>query len=69
MKIRLVFSDWQGKDFKSVYNTEEGIYLSGGDFHSGSTFDAVIDLDREQNAELKLALKKGFIPFFYVCLP
>ncbi len=69
MNIRLVFSDWKGSDFKSVYNTEEGVELTVGDFHSGSTFDAVIELDKEQSAELKSALQKGFIPFCYVSLP
>ena len=69
MIIKLVFTDWQDSDFHSIYNTEKGIELSSGDFHSGSTFDTTITLDEEQHKELKSALNKGFIPFFYIRLP
>ncbi len=69
MKIKLIFADWQNSNFHSIYNTDKGIDLSFGDFHSGSTFDAVITLNQEQQDELESALEKGFIPLFYIRLP
>ena len=69
MKVKLVFADWQDFEFNSIYNTSEGIDLTTGDFHCGSTFDAIITLEKDQHEELKLALEKGFIPFFYIRLP
>jgi len=65
MRIKLIFSDWQ-KNGKSVYNTEDGIALSCGDFHSGSTFDGKIVVDTEQERELDKALKTGYRPVFWV---
>ena len=49
MKVRLVFQDWQ-RNGQSIYATEEGVRLAMGDFHSGSTFDATIEVDEEQAA-------------------
>ncbi len=65
MKIKLVFDDWRLGDV-SVYRTCPGVYLSSGDFHSGSMFDATITLDAEQEAELAEAIEKGFRPIFKV---
>jgi len=65
MKIRLVFDDWK-KDYKSVYNTEKGVDLSMGPFHSGTTFEAEIDLHESEEKELKKAMEEGFVPHFYV---
>ena len=65
MKLKLVFDDWQ-KDWKSVYNTEEGVDLSLRSFHAGTTFNAEIQLDQYEEEELKKALSNGFVPFFYV---
>jgi len=65
MKIKLVFNDWQ-KDCKSIYQTEKGTDLSSGSFHSGTTFDAEIGLDKEDTAELQKAIENGFTPVFYV---
>mgnify|MGYP001580239085 CR=1 FL=1 len=65
MKVRLVFEDWQRKG-RSIYATEEGLRLSMGDFHSGSTFDATIEVDEEQAAELHRALSTGACPVFWV---
>lgn len=67
MKIKLVFHDWC-KLCKSIYSTEEGIELSLGDFHSGTTFDAEIELDEGNEKELKRAIKNGYQPTFYVIL-
>ena len=64
MKIKLVFTDWQNHEFKSVYATEEGIELSIGQFHSGTTFDGEIDLSEPEMKELELASKKGYRPIF-----
>lgn len=65
MKIKLVFDDWR-KRLKSIYSTKEGIELSMGDFHSGTTFNAEIELNIEQEEDLKEALESGATPVFYV---
>lgn len=64
MKIQLVFQDWLNKNHESIYNTEKGIELSSGDFHSGAVFEATINCDDE--LELQNALNKGYRPVFYV---
>jgi len=73
MKIALIFDDWRGrpqaKGWPSIYNTPEGFELSNGDFHSGSTFNAEIQLDAEQEAELQAALDTGHTPVFWVGKP
>ena len=70
MKIKLVFDDWRTytpKDgLKSIYNSEAHISLSTSDFHSGTTFDAEIHLNPEQEEEFKSDLAEGFIPVFWV---
>jgi len=65
MECELVFHDWI-KGGKSIYQTEEGVGLSTGDFHSGSTFPGEIELDEEQTQELKDAIDKGYSPVFYI---
>ena len=65
MKVKLVFDDWR-RGSKSVYSTEEGVELSIGDFHSGTTFNAEIELNVEQEEDLKEALESGATPVFYV---
>ena len=65
MKIKLVFNDWQ-KDGGSIYNTEEGINLSMGDFHSGSTFDGEIIVNADQKLELEKAMEAGYQPTFWM---
>ena len=72
MEIKLVFNDWRGwnKDgYGSIYNTEKGVELSLGDLHSGSTFDATIEVDEETAAQLTEAIKEGYIPQMLVDLP
>lgn len=64
MKIELVFDDWRDKNHESIYNTAEGIALSGGDFHSGATFRATIEVDDPEKFERQL--HQGFVPVFYV---
>ena len=68
MKIKLSFLDWE-KDCKSVYNTIENMALSSGDFHSGSTFDAEIELTPENEHEIKSAIAQGYTPCFWLSLP
>ncbi len=65
MKIKLVFEDWQ-RIGKSVYNTEKGIDLSSGQFHSGTTFDGEIKLDECDEQEIRASMKDGYNPVFWV---
>ena len=66
MKVRLVFDDWRNSEHESVYATEKGIELSSGCFHSGTTFEAEIQLDAEDAEELQAALDNGYRPVFRV---
>ena len=67
MKIKLVFLDWQ-KGGESIYSTDEGVELSMGLFHSGTTFEGSIVLDPEDAQELAEAIKQGYQPCFWVTL-
>ena len=67
MKIELVFEDWK-VDGKSVYNTELGVNLSMGQFHSGTTFSGTIYLDEDDEKELSEAIKNGYSPIFRIYL-
>jgi len=52
MKISLVFDTWTkgGKSMQYI----EGIELSMGQFHGGTTFRGMIDLDKEDEEELRV---------------
>jgi len=63
-KVKLVFKDWVDKDGNSVYDKVPGLSL--GCFHSGTTFDAKIDLDKDEIKELQKAIKEGFKPVFEI---
>ncbi|MCK4626293.1 MAG: hypothetical protein KAV00_13325 [Phycisphaerae bacterium] len=65
MEIKLIFQDWT-REGSSIYEKEEGVKLSLGDFHSGTTFDAEVHLDIEQERELRLALATSAVPVFSV---
>src|SRR3990167_8166591 len=67
MKIKLSFLDWKKKG-KSIYTTEEGVELSMGIFHSGSTFKATIELEDDTAIELLEALKDGYQPCWWMSL-
>ena len=67
MKIELIFEDWQ-RDCRSIYNTQEGMILSNGTFHSGSTFNGTIELHIEDEEELRNAIDNGFDPIFRISL-
>ncbi len=71
MKIKLVFEDWRdgAATIKSIYGTLEGVRLSLGDFHSGSTFTGEIVLDIEQEEELRRSILVGAVPVFRIYLP
>ncbi len=68
MKIKLVFEDWKDPTGKSIYSTLEGVRLSLGDFHSGSTFTGEIFLDIEQEEDLRRSIQAGAIPVFKLYL-
>ena len=67
VRARLVFLDWQ-KQGQSVYNSEVGIGLSLGCFHSGTTFQATLILDADDAAELRRAIGSGYQPVFELML-
>jgi len=68
MKLKLIFEDWQSG--KSIGGTDEDEYvnLSGGVFHSGSTFTAYVEMDTDDALELRGAILRGFNPVFYAIL-
>lgn len=69
MKIKLVFEDWRdGPTNKSLYSITAGIKLRMGDFHSGSTFTGEIDLDVEQEEDIRESIELGAIPVFRLYL-
>jgi hypothetical protein len=65
---RLVFEDWRDREHRSIYNTPEGVELSMGSFHSGTTFEAELELDPDDSANLAAALRDGYRPVFYAVL-
>ena len=64
MKCKLIFHDWRNARGESMYQTEQGVQSSMGDFHGGSTFDAEIVLTPDQEDDLTTSLKHGAIPIF-----
>jgi hypothetical protein len=67
MKVKLVFNDWRLKgSVISIYNTPLGVELSMGDLHSGTTFDAELNINSETENEIKEALKQGAYPVFAI---
>ena len=67
LQIKLVFEDWQKRDGESVYDTEKGLELSLGDFHSGTTFNATIQVDLDDSLDLIAAVnQEGYTPVFSV---
>lgn len=65
MKVKLVFYDWLTASLR-VPLAIERLNLETGVFHSGSTFQAEIELDSEQEKELNMALRHGFRPIFWL---
>lgn len=65
MRVNLVFYDWiEEESGESIYCTEEGMELSLGDLHSGTTFTAEIELEDYQG-EFEIAAENGIVPVFY----
>ena len=63
-----MFDDWQNGGM-SVYNTQKGLELSMGKFHSGTTFDAEMYFsDKNDILELEEAIRSGYQPVFWVTL-
>jgi len=69
LRVDLVFDDWREKG-RSIYSTAQGNDLSMGDFHSGTTFNGVIECDDQLTLdELHSAMREGFTPVFWLSLP
>jgi len=70
MKIELVFDDWIDRiSGKSIYCSNRGVRANRGDFHSGSTFTGSIDLDSEQEEDIRASIEMDAIPMFKLYLP
>lgn len=65
VRAKLIFHDWL-RDGRSVYQSEEGVRLSSGQFHSGSTFDGEIVLEAEYAEELLEDFERGYRPAFWL---
>lgn len=61
----MVFTDWR-ENGKSVYNSEKGIKLSLGPFHSGTTFEGEISLNKLDEQEIRAAIREGYEPIFHI---
>jgi len=59
----LVLTDLE-KDGKSVYNTSDGLAVSLGSLHSGTTFTTLIQLTDEEMNDIQDALENGIHPVF-----
>ena len=68
MKVSRLFEAWK-KDFRSAYNTAEGVDLCLGPFHHGTTFEADIQLEKDDEEELRSAIKNGFTPVWATLNP
>ena len=59
MKCRLVMDDWrQTGTAESIYATKLGVALSMGDMHSGTTFEAVVELPPDVAGEIETAWRE-----------
>lgn len=70
MRAKLVFDDWRKLgDPNSIYSTELGAELSAGDLHSGTVFEAELEVDPGVEQEIIKALDRhGAYPVFRVLL-
>jgi hypothetical protein len=65
MRAELVFDHWRDRDtHQSLAQTGRGVMLAMGPFHGGSIFRCTVDLDIEQEAELRAAIADGATPVF-----
>lgn len=67
MDVRIIVDGWLDKDppFGEVAITDEILDLITGQFHSGTTFVAHLELGPEEEKELKEHLLKGYRLRFY----
>lgn len=74
LPVKLVFHDlvanmWNvdKKAYESVYNHDKYVKLSlASCLHSGSTINAVLQIDNDQIADIKEALRMNALPVFYI---
>ena len=53
MKCSLVLEDWRQRERPdSIYSTKLGMELSSGDLHSGTTFEATVELPQDISLEV-----------------
>jgi len=68
IKLFLVFDDWRKLSTgQSIYGSQEDIdnELSLGIFHSGTTFNAEIEVDIGHDKTIAEALALGIVPVFW----
>ena len=65
INIKFVFDDWRSKG-KSIYNTDKGIKLSNGSFHSGTVFEGKISIPIDEVDEFIKNVKLDYTPVFYI---
>ncbi len=64
--VDLSFKDWL-KNGHTLRGSSEGVELSLGVFHTGTTFPATITLESDDDAnELIAAIKAGYQPLFWM---
>ena len=63
--IHMTFDDLRNQG-ESVYSTEQGIYLTAGNLHSGSTFPGTITLREDDMDDLNKMFEAGLQPVFWI---
>lgn len=64
MPFELVFDRWRQRDSDEPPANDTDLRM--GPFHGGSVFSCTIDLDLEQEAELRAAIANGAVPVVWV---
>ena len=65
MRINLVFWKWR-RFLTTRVSGSEMLHLEAGVFHGGATFKGAIELDEEQELELRLSMANGYRPTFWM---
>jgi len=65
MKVNLVFWRWR-RFLTTRVDGNEMLHLEGGFFSGGSNFRGTIELDEEQELELRRSMADGYRPIFWV---
>lgn len=63
--IHMTFDDLRRKG-RSIYQTEEGVQMTMGNLHSGSTFHGTILLDEEDMDCLNAMFEANLQPVFWI---